>query len=173
MNSGAVQRTVIIGNGGSGKSWLAEQLSSALSIPAIDLDLIHWEPGGYEVKRDADVALAMVRQAAAGPAWVIEGVYGWLVRAALPDATALVWLDIEIEECAANIMRRGLRRGADEASFAALLAWVKEYGVRDSASSLAGHRRLFTSFAGPRVVLRSRREMAAWLDLITQPRPKI
>ena len=88
------RRTVIIGNGGSGKSWLAEQLSRNLSVPAIDLDVIHWEPGGYNVVREKSLAIEMVRQAAKGPGWVIEGVYGWLARAALPNATALVWLDI-------------------------------------------------------------------------------
>jgi shikimate kinase len=34
-------------NGGSGKSWLSERLSRSLSVPAIDLDVIHWEAGGY------------------------------------------------------------------------------------------------------------------------------
>jgi hypothetical protein len=61
------QRTVIIGNGGSGKSWLAEQLSRNLSVPAIDLDVIHWEPGGYNVMRDKSLAIEMVRRAAEGP----------------------------------------------------------------------------------------------------------
>lgn len=34
-------RTLIIGNSGSGKSWLAERLASQLQIPWVDLDAIH------------------------------------------------------------------------------------------------------------------------------------
>jgi hypothetical protein len=71
--------------------------------------------------------IAMVREAAVTPAWVIAGVYGWLAREALPRATALIWRNIELEECVANITRRGLRRGGDEVSFVALLASVREY----------------------------------------------
>jgi hypothetical protein len=45
-------RTVILGNSGAGKSWLAERLSHHLAFPPIDLDEIYWEPGGYKTASD-------------------------------------------------------------------------------------------------------------------------
>ena len=52
MDRADLRRVVIVGNAGSGKSWLAERLAHALSVTAIDLDLIHWLPGGYNAARE-------------------------------------------------------------------------------------------------------------------------
>ena len=109
-------RTLILGNSGSGKSWLAFRIAEALGCKAVDLDAIHWEPGSYGVARDKQVAIDMVRQEASGPAWVIEGVFGWLAQEALLRATALIWLDLPVNECLDNIRQRGLRRGGDAAA---------------------------------------------------------
>jgi adenylate kinase family enzyme len=81
-----LSRTVILGNGGSGKSWLAERLADQLALRAIDLDLVHWLPGGFNDRRDPKEACAAVRQLAAEDRWIIEGVYGSLAREALPRA---------------------------------------------------------------------------------------
>ncbi len=72
------QRTVIIGNCGSGKSVFAESLAALTHIPAIDLDTLHWERDGH--KRDEEAAKRLVREAAAAPRWIIEGVFGWLLK---------------------------------------------------------------------------------------------
>ena len=152
-------RTLVIGNCGSGKSWLAARLADE----PIDLDLIHWQPGGYNLARDRAVAIELVRQEAARDAWVIEGVFGWLAIEALPRATALIWLDLPVEECLVNLRTRGLRRGGDEAAQAAMLARAGEYGTRETSSSFAGHAQLFEAFGGRRIRLRSREEIAALL----------
>lgn len=159
----AYQRTVIVGNSGSGKSWLAVRLAQAIDGAAIDLDAVHWEPGGYGTRRDAATARVMVREAAAGERWVIEGVYGWLAHEALPRATAMIWLDLPEAECIANLRRRGLRGGGDEESFAALIAWAGEYRMRENANSFKGHGMLFGAFAGARLRLRSRGEITGFL----------
>jgi adenylate kinase family enzyme len=83
----AFARTVIVGNGGSGKSWLAGRLAAALSSPTVDLDEIHWLPGGFSARREPAAAIEMVRARAAEDRWIIEGVYGWLANAALPSRT--------------------------------------------------------------------------------------
>jgi adenylate kinase family enzyme len=159
----AFARTVVVGNGGSGKSWLAERLAGALSTSAVDLDEIHWLPGGFNARREPATAIEMVRAKAAEDQWVIEGVYGWLANAALPRATALIWLDVPIEECIANVKARGLRRGGDEAAFAALIDWIADYAVRTNANSRVAHERAFDAFAGRRAKITSRTEMAELL----------
>ncbi|MBZ6077057.1 AAA family ATPase [Microvirga puerhi] len=159
-------KTVIVGNSGSGKSWLAERLAESVGTVAIDLDAIHWMPGGYNARRDPDLAKSMVRDQASKNRWIIEGVYGWLAHEALPSATAFIWLDLPEAECIENIRRRGLRRGGDEASFNALIDWAGEYRMRDNASSYAGHARLFECFEGRKLHLRSRAEMTDFLETI-------
>ena len=156
-------RTVILGNSGAGKSWLADRLSHQLAIPAIDLDEIYWEPGGYKTARDRSLSAEMVREASKKDRWVIEGVYGRLAREALPNATTLVWLDIDEWECIANLQQRGIRGGGDEASFSALVKWAGAYRLRDHANSFAGHQRIVSGFVGSTIVLHSRSDITALL----------
>jgi adenylate kinase family enzyme len=46
-----LERTVIIGNIGSGKSHLAKSLSSLHPAPIIHLDRIFWMPGDFNEKK--------------------------------------------------------------------------------------------------------------------------
>jgi adenylate kinase family enzyme len=149
----------VIGNSGSGKSTLAERLAALADVPAIDLDALHWEGDDYSVKREEGVARELVREAAAAPRWVIEGVYGWLAEVALPRATALVWLDLPWDVCREALLARGQRGGGTEADFAKLMAWAEAYWTRQSPSSFAGHLRLFEGFGGTKLRLRDRQEV--------------
>ncbi|HZH11970.1 MAG TPA: AAA family ATPase [Microvirga sp.] len=109
----------------------------------------------------------MVRDQASKDLWIIEGVYGSLAYEAPPFATAFIWFDLPEAECIANIRRRGLRRGGDEAAFDALIAWAGEYRIRDNANSFTGHARLFDLFQGRRLCLRYRAEIAAFLQTVS------
>lgn len=160
--SGFGQRTVIIGNSGSGKTTLACWLADRFDIPALDLDRVHWE-GTVGTRRDEETARHMIRDEAAKPRWVIEGVYGWLVEAALPRATALIWLDLPWVECRAGLVARGPWPGVDEAGFAEFLAWAEAYRERQNSTSLAGHTRIFAGFGGEKIRLDSRSAVEAFI----------
>jgi len=152
------QRTVIIGNSGSGKSTFADSLAALTHVPVIDLDSLHWGDDGYRIKREEEVAKRLVRDAAAAPRWIIEGVYGWLVEIALPRASALVWLDLPWSMCLENLILRGQRRGGKEAGFADLLRWAEAYWERQTTSSFIGHSRLFDNFVGAKWQLHNHEE---------------
>jgi adenylate kinase family enzyme len=170
LRSAQLRRTVIVGNGGSGKSRLAQAIAAALASAAVDLDDIHWQEGGYGTRRDEAAARGLVAAAAAKPAWVIEGVYGWLARVALPAATALIWLDIPWNECRAGLTERGLRRGMTSSDHAALVAWAAEYWTRDNANSYDGHLRLYEGYAGAKLRLTSRSQVEQFIaGLPSQP----
>jgi adenylate kinase family enzyme len=161
-----LQRTVIIGNGGSGKSRLAHQLAETLEVPAIELDEMHWEGNAYDSRRDEKEARDMVAEAAARSAWVIEGVYGWLARSALPRATVLIWLDIPWEECRAGLMTRGLRRGMTDRDHSELVTWAAEYWTRNNANSHGGHLRLFEGFGGPKLRFTERSQVDQFVSAV-------
>lgn len=160
------ERTLVIGNSGSGKSWFSQRLADRMKCRAFDLDFFHWEPGGCHQARDSDLALQLVRQAAATDGWVIEGVYGRLAQEALSRASALVWLDPPVEECLVNLRTRGLRRGGDAEAFAALLAWAADYPDRLTSSSRQGHHRLFHEFPGQKLHLANRADVRRVLDSV-------
>jgi adenylate kinase family enzyme len=156
-------RLLITGNGGSGKTWLGERLAQCLAVPLLRLDDFYWD-GAYGGKeRDKRVVFGEVAERANEGSWVMEGVYGWLLPAALPRATEFIFLDLPVEECLDNVRSRGNQGGGDEASFAALLAWVAEYPARTNSNSRQAHQRLWEAFSGAKTVLRSRQEIDAYL----------
>ena len=163
-------KTLVIGNSGSGKSWLSERIANHLNAAWVDLDLIHWHPGGYDVARPREDAIQLARKAADAERWVIEGIYGRLVGEVQSNATALVWLCLDEAECMVNIQQRGIRRGGSEESFAALLRWAETYRVREGSSSYAAHEVIFNSFARAKKCLRDRNEITNFVNFSADER---
>ncbi|MGF6446862.1 hypothetical protein [Paraburkholderia youngii] len=92
-------KTLVIGNSGSGKSWLSEQLAASHGDDWVDLDPFNWEPNGYNTARKREDVIAMARAATAEDRCVIEGIYGWIVSEILSAGTALIWIDVDESEC--------------------------------------------------------------------------
>ncbi|QXH62908.1 adenylate kinase [Pseudomonas azerbaijanorientalis] len=149
-------RTLIIGNSGSGKSWLAQRLAEQLREPWTDLDRIHWLSDEHSIARPRNEALGMARIAADEERWLIEGVYGWIASELLSRATALIWLSLGDEDCVANIRRRETQ---DDERLVALLEWAGSYRKRDDSSGFAAHQRLFEGFTGSKIQLMDWKEI--------------
>jgi adenylate kinase family enzyme len=148
-------RIAILGNSGSGKSTLARRLAGADGITVLELDAIVWEPGKVAVPRKPeDVQADLERFIAENESWIIEGCYGDLLARALPFCTEFIFLNPGEATCLANNRKRPWEphkydsAEAQNAMLDYLLAWVKDYYIRDDQCSLANHRRLFDSYAG-------------------------
>ncbi|MEJ5059209.1 MULTISPECIES: adenylate kinase [unclassified Pseudomonas] len=152
-------RTLIIGNSGSGKSWLAQSLAEQIQAPWTDLDLIHWLSDEHSIARPRAEALALARIAAGAERWVIEGVYGWIVSELLPRATALIWLTVDDETCIANIRQREAKRDKKDELLVALLEWAGSYRLREDSSGFGVHQQLFESFVGSKFQLQNRADI--------------
>jgi adenylate kinase family enzyme len=57
---------IIVGNSGSGKTWLAKKLAKVEGCQVIHLDNIFWEPGGFDRKRSPEEVAKMIGESKNG-----------------------------------------------------------------------------------------------------------
>lgn len=148
-----MQRLLIFGNSGSGKSTMAIRLAGELGIPHLDLDMVTWaSPGVRKALPDSLAALAEFIDNNTG--WVIEGCYGSLIEAAAAHCTEMHFLNPGIDVCLQNNLHRPWEahkyesKAAQDKNLQMLQGWVKEYETRDDEYSLKHHRAIFDSFKG-------------------------
>jgi adenylate kinase family enzyme len=163
-------RTVIIGNSGSGKSYLAKSLSAIYSTPIIHLDQLFWMPGGFNEKRPMDEIKSEIERKRNETAWIIEGVFGELAEMFLSRAHSLIFLDMDWTVCHAGLLVRGsesskqLDAAKAEENFKELLLWAEQYWIRTNLCSHSGHLRLFSNFAGHKFKFTCRAEVDDFLN---------
>lgn len=159
-------KAVIIGNSGSGKTWLAHTMSGLAAAPVVSLDDIFWEPGGFDRVRNADVVTALVAQVLKQEHWIVEGVFGELAQRFLSDAEQLIWLDLDWPVCRDRLTKRGseskkhLGRKQSQEGLRRLLEWAENYFKRTDMRSFPGHKGIFDAFNGARVRLQSELQVA-------------
>lgn len=103
-----MQRMVIIGATGSGKTTLGRRVGEKLHLPMVDLDELHWLPG-WKV-RMPDEFHDLVEKGAAEEKWIICGNYSVVRDAVWPKADAIVWLDYPFMLVFRRLIWRTLRR---------------------------------------------------------------
>jgi adenylate kinase family enzyme len=100
-----MQRIVILGNSGSGKSSLAREIGQRLDLPVVHLDPLFWEPGWVEPVNE--MFRERVRQAVAGDTWICEGNYSRRTfDLRLPRADLVIWLDTPRLTCMKRVILR-------------------------------------------------------------------
>lgn len=165
-----MKRILIIGNSGSGKSWLAARLAERLTIREVNLDTIVWQPGGFNQKRPQHKIDQAIQTLFQEPSWVVEGVFGALAEQLFDAADTLLFLDIDWSVCRDSLLSRGsesARQGdtmAAEKNFQQLLVWASEYGQRASKSSRQFHREQCDRFPNAKHRFTTRAEVNIYLN---------
>lgn len=156
-----MERLVIIGNSGSGKTHLAQLLSDHFGYNLIHLDTLFWESGGFNIKRPKKVVLAEISHLIQARTWIVEGVFGELAKEFCVRADYLIWLDLDWETCSRNLLQRGSESSKQldiqsaERNFEQLLKWASNYWHREGPRSHRGHQALFEEFTRERICLNS------------------
>jgi adenylate kinase family enzyme len=103
-----VQRIIVIGCCGAGKSTLAREMSQRLSLPLHHLDRLYWLPGWKELDREsfAHAQRAIIEE----PAWILDGNYGSTMDLRLAACDTVVYLDLPTHTCFWGILQRRFAR---------------------------------------------------------------
>tara|TARA_R110002110_G_scaffold6054_1_gene30563 strand:+ start:12455 stop:12958 length:504 start_codon:yes stop_codon:yes gene_type:complete len=101
-----VQRILVIGCPGGGKSTLARALGAKLALPVTHLDSIWWQPGWVEM--GAEKFRPLVEAVAAKDRWVIDGNYSNTFDIRMPRADTIVWVDQPRLTCLWRVFARAV-----------------------------------------------------------------
>ena len=133
-----MQRILVIGSGGSGKSVLARRVADRLGLPIIHLDARYWRRGWSATPKDewADEVARLL----AGDAWVMDGNYSGTLDLRIPAADTIILLDLPRLVCLWRVAKRRLlyrgrsrpdmHPGCPERLTWQFIAWIWNYPRR-------------------------------------------
>lgn len=102
-----MQRVLVIGCGGAGKTTLARRIAELADLPLIHLDALYWRPGWQATPNeewDQTVGELVARDA-----WVMDGNYGRTLDVRLAACDTVIFLDMPRYVCLWRVFRRWLQ----------------------------------------------------------------
>jgi adenylate kinase family enzyme len=102
-----MQRVMIVGGPGSGKSTMARWIGAQTGLPVQHMDHIHWLPNWVE--RTTEEKLPLIIAVEATDRWIIEGGVSSRYSARLERADMLIWLDLPVGLRLWRVLRRSWR----------------------------------------------------------------
>jgi adenylate kinase family enzyme len=167
----SMNKVIVIGCPGSGKSTFSRALHEKTGLPLIHLDLLYWNEDGSTVEKS--VFSERLSRAMKKDRWILDGNYASTMEARLKEADTVFFLDYPTDVCLAGIRaRRGTRRPdmpfIKEQDDPAFLEFVRSFAQQSRPEILAllaryGHKKV--------VVFQSRAEQDAFLERVLPEEP--
>ena len=99
-----MERIMIIGCGGAGKSTLARQLGEKTGLPVIHLDKLFWRPGWVQISREEFDKLH--REALMGEKWILDGNFDRTMAERIKYCDTVIYLDFSRLTCLLGVAKR-------------------------------------------------------------------
>ena len=168
-----MERIMIIGCGGAGKSTLARQLGEKTGIPVVHLDQIWWSPGNWQHLSREEFDRRLMTEVEK-PRWILDGNFNRTLELRLEKCDTVVYLDSNRWVCLKNWIGRVIKNwgharadmaeGCNEWFDPEMVRWLWRFN-RDNRKR---YYELLGGLEGKRVcILKSRREVKRFLDELT------
>lgn len=159
-----MERILVVGSPGSGKSTFSRALGELTGLPLIYLDRLFWNADKTTVENkvfDQRLEEAMART----QAWILDGNYGRTLEMRLERCTQVFFLDLPVEVCLESVRaRRGTVRPdipwVETEEDPEFMEYIRTFPQKQRPKILALREKHGEK---PWVVLRSRGQMDAYL----------
>ena len=164
-----MERIIIIGCGGAGKSTLARQLGEKLDIPVVHLDKLWWKPGWVEMDREKFDELH--RRELSKETWIMDGNFNRTMPERIARCDTIIYLDFSRFACLRGVIKRVLTtygtvrpdmgEGCPERIDFEFLKWVWNYNKNKRDRN---YRLLNEATHAETIVLKNRRAVKMFLN---------
>ncbi|MBP3672489.1 MAG: topology modulation protein [Oscillospiraceae bacterium] len=164
-----MERVVIIGCGGAGKSTLARQLGEKTGIPVVHLDQLWWKPDWNHISREEfDQIVAAETDK---PQWIMDGNFDRTVELRIAKCDTIIYLDFNRIACLLSWIKRVIKNWgharADMAEGCAewfdpeMARWIWNFNKNNRERN---YRLLNEAESVETIVLKNRRAVKAFLE---------
>ena len=165
-----MERVMIIGCGGAGKSTLARALGEKTGLPVVHLDQIWWSPGNWQHLEQEEFD-ERLRRELENPRWILDGNFNRTMEPRLVKCDTVIYLDMNRFICMKNWIARVIknwgRARADMAEGCAewfdpeMAGWIWNFNKNNRQR----YYRLLSEQQGKSVyILKNRKEVNAFLN---------
>ncbi|MBO5222491.1 MAG: AAA family ATPase [Clostridia bacterium] len=169
-----MERVLIVGCPGAGKSTMARQLAEQLNLPLVHLDALFWLPDWKE--REKDEFDALVLEELRKPQWIIDGNFGRTLSTRLQYCDTVIYLDFSSFACLRGVLKRvitthgkvrlDMGAGCPERFDWAFLKYVRNFNKTTREKMLS--RIAAADPSVTRIILRNRRQVTKLLKTIRE-----
>ena len=99
-----MQRILILGSGGAGKSTLAGKIAQRTKLPIIHLDQHYWKPHWIESSKEEWTE--RVKELIQKEQWIMDGNYGGTLELRIPRADTIIFMNTSRWLCLYRVFRR-------------------------------------------------------------------
>lgn len=169
-----MERVILLGCGGAGKSTMARQLGEITGLPVVHLDKLYWRENWTPLSNEEFDALQQVELQK--EKWIMDGNFGRTLSWRLERCDTIIYLDYPRWQCVLGVLKRivtsyGRTRpdmgpGCKERFDWEFLGWVWNFN-RNKRERF--YRMIGETKQAQVIILRNRKEGRAFLHTLKSP----
>lgn len=111
MKLSGYNRIIIVGNNGSGKSYLSRELSTITGLPLVHLDIEFWGPNWQQPPKEEWINRQ--KKLVSNETWIIEGNHTGTMELRFERADLIIFLDVNRIVCLTSVFKRLGKKRSD------------------------------------------------------------